>query len=397
MRIPDNSQTFQSVKPCENPECDKVIPLPTHRIRGENVVPTNSTRLYHDNGCRSVHTQNSRQTIRRLKQVKQPISSNTKMLNRLVHLGTQPPTFDDWLGATWWKLQEIDTLLQRHGPVPQVRDQIGPQLARIRRRFVSHPPETSDETHQYIHCLEAIVDRGADHSSEVPQLRRDAWEVAQYYFRTNDHLRFCKALMTYAHNWRLDNHHRRARDFYSHAYNLLTEYRGPQDVTYFTLLHNATRWHLRCLLESEEPSWKKVMKAQARLVELAVEKIGTPTALLETRCEIAGLLGRGGRYRDEALEEHARLEAMLLDNIFPEYGLLSLLRPKIHILLETGSRSDRDEAIAIIKGQFLKLYEQDRHFYYYAVLMNWKNRLGLSINPSNPVYGSGILVYLPRN
>jgi hypothetical protein len=74
-----------------------------------------------------------------------------------------------------------------------------------------------------------------------------------------------------------------------------------------------------------------------------------------------------------------------------------MLRPKIHTLIESGALADEQAAAHIVTAEFLPLYQEDPHFYYYEPLLMWAKRLKLSIDPPKPVYGSPIHTYLPRN
>jgi len=379
----DNSRTVYSMKPCENPTCDKYI-------------PTKGNRIYHDDPCRWSHTENSRQAINRYQQKQELIAAEENILRLCIRLAKSPASLAGRFDATWQKLYDFNTLLYRHGPIPRVRVSILPQIAAVRLRFLKNPPTTSDEAFQYIQCLEIIVDLGAEDKWDVSRLRHFAGQITQFYFAIGDSLKFCKAMMTYAHNWRLEGHFREARDWYTYPYNLLREYRGARNAEYWMLLHSATRWHVRSRLETEKLNEPALYKAEMELNK-AADKAKTPAVWLENYCELTGLWARGGRYLGRALRFHAHLEQLQKEYIFPEYGLLSLLRPKIHALLETKEQHNLIQAADIVEKQFLQLYQENPHFYYYRPLLAWKERLGLSFYPPEGIYGSAILTYLPRN
>lgn len=379
----DNSRTLYSMKRCANPRCDKYV-----SVKG--------TRIYHDDPCRWSHTENSRQAVARFRHKHELIASDKDVLALCIRLAKRPASLVARLDTTWQKLYEFNALLYRHGPIPAVRTSILPQIAAMRLGFLTELPATSDEAFQYIQCLQILVDLGVEHPGDVARLRHHAGQMARFYFEIGDHLNFCKAMMTYAHNWRLENRFHEARDWYTYPYNLLREYRGVRDAEYWTLLHSATRWHVRSRLETENLDEAGLYKAERELKALA-ERADTPTVWLENDCELTGLWGRGGRYQDRALRHHEHLEKLQKQYAFPEYQRLSSLRPKIHALLETKERSDRDQAAQIVETEFLPLYRANPHFYYSKQLEAWKTELDLSFVPPRSVYGSAILIHLPRN
>src|ERR1041385_6505330 len=132
-------------------------------------------------------------------------------------------------------------------------------------------------------------------------------------------------------------------------------------------------------------------------IEDVARDIALPSVWLQTRCEIAGYWASVKRDRDRALEECHALEQLVTKHDFPGYGMHGISRPKLHALLDSGIQSDRDEAIHLIRNNFLTLHLKDPHFYYEKLLTTWNCELGLSLEFPKAVYGSGILTYLSRN
>lgn len=379
MRTPDNPQTLTLRRCANQPACEEMV---------------SGKRKYHSDKCRWERTAAYRKAISRLRQKHQPIESDEETLALFVRLAKSPTSPGERCDARWQDLHELDTLLSRHGPVPEMRFEIQSKASAIRHELLLSHPTTSDDVLQYIRCLAILVDVGAEKPWEVRRLRRYAWEVVQYYLRTRDYARLSKALITYAHNCRLDNHEYQARNFYTYPYHILRNYRSRGDINNRILLHNAMLWWLRFFVP--ELSCNEQDDFIKKLVVLTTE-IGTPAAWLETHRELTGYFGSGGRYRDRALDHHRQLNELLRSNSFPEYGLAALLRPKIHTLLDSGIPADRDKALQLIAGKFLNLYRKDPHFYYHELLVTWRNELNLSFILPEPVYGSAILTYLPRN
>jgi hypothetical protein len=333
----------------------------------------------------------------RLRRKHAPITSDDELFALLLRLAKSPETPGERRDARWRDLYALDERLFRHGPVPVVRSEIQEAVSAIRWEILTDGPATSDHACQYIRCLEILRDLGVEQSFEVPRLRRYAWEVVQFYLGIRDILRMSKALIAYAHTWRLDNREYQARNFYTYPFQILRRYRGPRDLTYLTLFHNATMWKLRYFVEHlSAKKQDERLQILRRLVKLAKE-IDTPGVRLETYRELVAYWGEGGRDRDQALDAYQELQELLARYPFPRYGREALLRPKIHALIDSGKLADRHEAAHVIQSEFLPLYEEYPHFYYEKPLLVWKRQLGLSFDPPKPVYGSAILTYLPRN
>lgn len=383
MQTPDNSLA-PVLRQCANqPKCK---------------TPVTGRRKYCSDKCRSEHTAACRKAMSRLRRKHAPISSNKELFALLLRLAQSPEASGERRDARWRDLHALDDRLFRHGPIPAIRSEIKDAVSAIRWEILSDGPATSDHAGQYIRCLEILRDLGVEHSSEVPRLRSYAWEVVQFYMGINDILRMSKALISYAHTWRLDNHEYQARNFYTYPYQILRRYRGPRDLTYWTLLHNATLWKFRYFDERLAADKRYERLKILKELEKLAKDIDTPRVWLETYRELAWYWGEGGRDRDRALDTHKKLCDLLARHPFPRYGRVALLRPKIVTLIDSGIPADRSEAARIVKTEFLPLYEEeDPHFYYYEPLLVWNEQLELSIDPSEPIYGSPILTYLPRN
>jgi hypothetical protein len=360
-------------------------------------APVLGRRKYCSDECRSAHTAAYRQALSRLRSKHAPIWSDDELFALILRLAKSPESPGERRDARWNDLHALDDRLFRHGPIPAIRSEIKDEVSAIQAEILSEGLATSDHAFQYNRCLEILRDLGVEHPFEVPRLRRYAWEAVQFYMGINDILRMCRAVISYAHTWRLDNHEYQARNFYTYPYQILRRYLGPHDLTYWTLLHNATLWKFRYFVEhlSVEKQHER-LNVLRELEELATD-IGTPSVWLETYRELAWYWGEGGRDRARALDAHQKLCELLVQHPFPPYGRVALLRPKIHALIDSGIPADRSEAARIVETEFLPRYQEDPHFYYYGPLLMWKTRLKLSIDPPKPIYGSPVLTYLPRN
>jgi hypothetical protein len=383
MPTSDNLQTLISRQCANQPQCKALVI---------------GRQKYCSDECRSKHTAAYRKAMSRLRQKHAPITSDAELFALLLRLAQSAETPGERRDARWRDLHALDERLFRHGPIPALRSEMKEAVSAIRWEILSDGPATSDHAFQYIRCLEILRDLGVENSFEVPRLRRYAWEVVRFYLGIHDIPRMSKALIAYAHTWRLDNHEYQARDFYSYPYQILRRYPGPRDPTYWTLRHNATLWKFRYFVERLSADKRhERLEILRELVQLAKD-IGTPGVRLETYRELVWYWGEGGRDRDRALDAHRELQELLAWHPFPSYGREALLRPKIHALIDSGIPADRQEAAHLVETEFLPLYQdEDPHFYYYKPLLVWKTQLKLSFDPRKPVYGSPILTYLPRN
>src|SRR5207244_1503952 len=138
-----------------------------------------------------------------------------------------------------------------------------------------------------------------------------------------------------------------------------------------------------------------VQKCQ-QIIELA-GRVDTPTIWIETYRELAGHFGKDWKYEDNARTALGHISRIRKENPgLTTYGAPTLLRPTIELLLGTRREAEKDEAIGMIEKEYLSLYHQDPHLYYWRQLKKWDRKYGLSLQVPAPTYASPILIYLPR-
>jgi hypothetical protein len=297
--------------------------------------------------------------------------------------------------TVWDRLLKLDFLLERHGPSTwKLRAEVRAGAAAIREHLRRHPFKTIDHAYQYIHATELLIDVGMEAPIDIPRLRKYASVPVAFYLQYNDRPRLARSILVYANTWRLAGHERIAVRHMRAALHILEQWCDHNDPAVARLLHCALLHNLRFFghLWSQEQR----RKAKDRLLNLA-DAVATPSVWLETHRELVAYWNQTTN-RDHAMKEYEALERLRTEHQFPEYGIFSLIRPKIHVLLDSGSPQDRHDAIEMISGNCFDLYLGDRHRYYYDVLQSWKHTVSeLSFELPSPEYGSAILTYLPRN
>jgi tetratricopeptide (TPR) repeat protein len=382
MQTPDNSRLSIFRNKCATPGCNNLA-YPGRR--------------YCTDSCRQGRDSKARQALSRLRRRAEFTMSPLERTSLAAALEAGAISRSQRKYDICQELDNLDELLQRRGPADlDIRADVRFRAHVIRSRFLYEKPQDRDEVRQYRRALEILRDVGTESWSRIAEIRGYAEEVVRLYLNSGDFLGLAKALIACGNVRRLQGQDRIASSMATFAYHLIAEKcyvskASEPDVK--ILLHNAAFWNLR--LAPYRWSDRERIQKKHLIVDLATE-VGTPSIWLETHRELTAYWSFVGD-REKALEEFAALERLRETAAFPQYGGPCLIRPKIHVLLESGEKADRDEGIHLIESEYLRLYNDDPHYYYYHQLKAWKKQFRLSIELREPTYGSAVLTYLPRN
>jgi hypothetical protein len=350
--------------------------------------------------CRWKADANARQAISRIKQLLSRRDlirgSLATTLAFAVHVESRPDSSGARRTHTASVLHELDLLLSHRGPQdPEVRSFTRVQADAIRLAYEAEPTSDQDDVRHYVHALEILRDAGSENPADVERLLQYAHAVAKFYAERKDYLDLARSWQALANTCRIAEDKINGKKMTHQAWQILNEKFSQSRVPeVLTIVHQSAFWDLRLFADDIERADAEAKREQ--IVDLA-ETVNTPAIWVETHRELAGHFGRNREYEDEARTELCQLEIVRKENPdLATHDAPTFLRPEIEILLESGRKGDKDEAIHLIETEYLALYNRDRHVYFYNRLKDWERKYSLSLQVPPPTYASPILPYLPR-
>ena len=352
-------------------------------------------------------TQNARSAIRHLRAYLRSPSRRDFMVGLLQSavaiplagfLGHLSVSATDRREAVSKELDNLDSLMLARGPVAAaVRDEIRTRAGAVAAALAFEKFQDVPDRYLLVRARELLRDTGTEGTLSGRDMRlvfEHAGAAVCFFEEIHDFPNLGRVLIALGNTYRLVEDQRRAGQKFLWALHILKEKCDPDDLTVARLLHQVRFWRLRCV--GQDLGRPQIRSEIAELTRLA-RQVNDPRMWVEHYREEAGfssyLLGEP----DLALERLRDLDdarSRLTEHT--SYADPTLLTPKIELLFESGRN---EEAIELIKDQYLPQYLQHRHVYYHRQLSAWRADhlfdTGNQIPP--PEYASAFLSYLPRH
>jgi hypothetical protein len=299
----------------------------------------------------------------------------------------------DQITADWQTLSRLNRQLATHGPSDvAIRNEIKQGAHEIWNSIASDTSLSKDRLFQFADATELLVDLGSDDDVSLQQVTAWLGSLVHFYDRQGESIYLCRALLKLANACRHMDKKVLAGQLIRYAFNILYGKRKLAKPTGQLVFMEAVIWDLRMR------PWDSEANGRVALLEGLMDEVGTPTARLNGARELTAHWRRrdeideAGKWSDELL----RLEPTTED--CPAIIGPTLVRPRIELLLDERNQDKRknEQAIELIKGDYLTQYEREKRLLPYRKLVRWSDRFGLGLTPSLPIYESPIIFHLPR-
>jgi hypothetical protein len=332
-------------------------------------------------GCRYQYTQNLRSASCRVgtflgglyqEQLRSPGESLISSLPEF--LDSLPTGRTDRQEKISQELIELNMSLMRRGLVdPAVRRYYKTRAAMIAfsLRYEEHPIDRE----LFIHAREILRDTGIEApitAHKVYDLLGHADAAIRFYLMHRDNLSLARALLVRGNIERTFWDESTASPRFTWAHDLLSEdcYRhAPNDRTVAMYFHRSISYRLRC-----RGRYLSVGERGGELAQLLLlaRMVDDPMLWVEHHRDYTGhvnqLLG------DRSAASESLRDLTDARNKYPNRPLdydPTILRSRIEFLFDSGRESDKEEAIALIRGKYVALYSQNRTFYYRRQILDW--------------------------
>ena len=414
MRTPHEFQIYP--KNCEEPCQDGAL----HDVGqqreclncGKPLPPGSSTRkLFGDDQCRGQYTQNLRSAIRHVRshlssspQLEFMVTADQSVDILAVHfLESLPSTRTARQEMIWRELGKMDDLMLTVGPIdPRTRQWIRTRATAIATVIRRLGFRDQFDRRLFIHTRELFRDVGIESpftSKKRRELLQHAEAAVSFFVEQKrdlaNMLNLCRALMAWGNVLRILGDERSAAPRFSWVYRILLEGPcriAPQDGVVAWYFHQARSWLLR--MRGETMTGKEQETEIVKMAELA-EQVNDPRLWVQHHRDAAAyatLLMNDPAASLKHIEDMRRRRKSLSS----QYMDVTLLRPSIELLFATDHT---EEAIELVRTEYVRLYAQHRDKYYFDLLQNWLRQYMFEFRMPlpRPEYLSPILTFFPRH
>lgn len=378
---------------CQNPGCEVRF---AHRKRGPS--------KYCSSACRQSLTENSRQSLSRLRRYLKSLSvplnpvANGEIglpLNRFIE--SLPVSPGDQLECFLREVDALESLL--------IKDPTDfPMRAELRTRaivlilaisqFQSASAEVKDYQLIATRTLELLRDIPAEGTLTEDTLRTQlsyANSAVRFFLNQQDWPNTARTLIALGNVYRVADFNREAAQKFRWAFYLLKEKCKVDRPFLASLLHEAKCWRLR--IRGMDKGQAAIRMEIDALRRLAFQATDARRWVMHQR-DVAGFANYLLGDKELCERELAMLALRRYElQIRTEISDPTLLTPEIGFLF-TSQR--RDQAIELIRKQYLPLYELYPNEYNYKRIAAWRAAYRFEIAVPPPKYTTALLSYLPR-
>jgi hypothetical protein len=297
------------------------------------------------------------------------------------------------ISADWRKLFRLNHQLATYGPSDLVmRNEIKLGANEILNSISSDTSLCKDRLFQFADATELLVDLGSDDEVSLQEIAAWLGSLVHFYDRQGESIYLCRVLLKLANTYRHLGDTVIARQLIRYAFNILHGKRKLTKPMGQLIFMEAVIWDLRMR------PWDSEANERVAMLEGLMDEIGTPTVRLNGTRELTAHWKR----RDEIAEASKWSDELLKLELTTEdcahIVRPTVIRPRIELLLENRNQDKRkkEQAIELIRGDYLTQYERDRRRLPYREVMRWSERFDLGLTPSLPIYESPIIFHLPR-